>query len=41
MLTTKGPGTGISPMDLDKVLGKKVTVQLNKDVIIKETDIEW
>ena len=41
MLTTKGPGTGISPMKLGEVLGKKTKVHLQKDVIIKETDIEW
>lgn len=41
MITTKGPGTGISPMKLESVLGKKTKVHLQKDVIIKETDIVW
>ena len=41
MITTKGPGTGISPMELGSILGKKTKVHLQKDVIIKETDIEW
>lgn len=35
MLTTKGPGTGISPMDLDKVVGKIANVDIPYDIIIK------
>lgn len=34
MLTMKRPGTGISPRDLYKVLGKKARVRLNQDEII-------
>ena len=41
MITTKGPGTGISPMELENLLGKKAKVDLQKDVIIKKADIVW
>ncbi|MCF7796633.1 MAG: N-acetylneuraminate synthase family protein [Lentisphaeria bacterium] len=41
MLTTKGPGTGISPARLAQVLGKTVKIDLAADVVIREEDIEW
>ncbi|MBC8313783.1 MAG: N-acetylneuraminate synthase family protein [Candidatus Cloacimonetes bacterium] len=41
MLTTKGPGTGISPSKMNEILGKKTVVDIPKDVIIKKSDIEW
>ena len=34
MLTTKGPGTGISPMDLESLVGKVVTKNIEADVIL-------
>ena len=41
MLTTKGPGTGISPARMDEVIGKPAKVDLRADVVIKEAEIEW
>jgi sialic acid synthase SpsE len=38
-LICKRPGTGISPTDLKKVLGKKVKKNLKEDHILKWTDI--
>jgi N-acetylneuraminate synthase len=38
-LICKRPGTGISPIDLKKVLGKKVKRKLKEDHILKWTDI--
>ena len=35
MLTTKGPGTGISPMDMDKVVGSVAKDDIAEDVVIK------
>jgi len=39
-LICKRPGTGISPIDLKKVLGKKVKRKLKEDHILKWTDIK-
>jgi len=33
-LTTKRPGTGIVPTDINKVIGKKINIDLNKDSIL-------
>ena len=41
MITTKGPGTGISPMKLQEVIGKKTKTDIDKDTIIKDSFIEW
>ncbi len=41
MLTTKGPGTGISPARMEEVIGKPVKIDLQADVVIKEEEIEW
>lgn len=41
MLTTKGPGTGISPARLDELLGKRVTADIPADTVLSETDVEW
>jgi len=41
MLTTKGPGTGINPMRLNELVGKKTTKDIPEDEVIVETDIEW
>ena len=34
MLTTKGPGRGISPMDMDKVVGKKAIKEIPEDSVM-------
>jgi len=41
MLTTKGPGTGISPARLDELIGKTTTRDLEADSVITEADINW
>ena len=41
MLTTKGPGTGISPMRMNDIIGKTSTRDITEDQIIKEEDIKW
>ena len=41
MLTTKGPGTGISPMRINEIIGKTSIRDIAKDQIIKENDIQW
>ena len=41
MLTTKGPGTGVSPARMQEVIGKRVRRDLPEDVVIHEEDIEW
>ena len=41
MLTTKGPGTGISPMKMNKLIGKKTITDILEDTIIQESQIEW
>ena len=40
MITTKGPGTGISPMKLNEILGKKTIVDIEEDTIIQESFIK-
>ncbi len=40
MLTTKGPGTGISPMLINKVVGRKSKHDIAEDQIIMEDDLE-
>lgn len=39
MLTTKGPGTGISPMRLAECVGKTTTKDIDEDVVMYDTDI--
>lgn len=39
-LIMKRPGTGISPMKLDDIIGKKLTVELPEDVMIEWNHIE-
>jgi len=39
MLTTKGPGTGISPARIGEVVGQVAKVNIDKDVVIKGEDI--
>ena len=41
MLTTKGPGTGISPMKINDVIGKKVKHFIPEDTVINEDDLIW
>ncbi len=41
MLTTKGPGTGISPMKLNHLIGKTTLEEIPVDTIIKENQINW
>ena len=41
MITTKGPGTGISPMKLNDIIGKETKVDINEDCIIKDSYIKW
>ena len=40
MLTTKGPGTGISPMLINNIIGKKSKHDIAADQIIMEDDLE-
>lgn len=40
MVTFKRPGTGISPAELEKILGKKVTVSITTDDILQWNMIE-
>lgn len=40
MLTTKGPGTGISPMRLNDLVGMKTSVDIAEDVVMKACMIE-
>lgn len=35
MLTYKRPGTGISPSDIDKIIGKKAIIDIKDDTILK------
>ena len=41
MLTTKGPGTGISPMRLNELIGKISKIDIPADQVIMEEDIQW
>jgi len=41
MLTTKGPGTGISPMRINDVIGKKTKHHIPEDTVINEDDLIW
>ncbi len=41
MLTTKGPGSGISPTKMALVIGKKAVNDLAADVVMKDEDIQW
>lgn len=40
MLTFKRPGTGISPIELDKILGKKSKVDIKEDTLLKYSMLE-
>lgn len=36
MLTSKRPGTGISPSEIEEIIGKKAAVSMSEDTIIKQ-----
>jgi len=38
MLTTKGPGTGISPIKLPEIIGKKAAHDIEEDVVLYDKD---
>ena len=40
MIWSKRPGTGIPSWKMDEVIGKKATKDIDKNVLIKETDFE-
>ena len=41
MLTTKGPGTGLSPMRINELVGKTSTRDIPADQVITNEDIQW
>ncbi len=41
MLTTKGPGTGISPARMDELIGRSVLKDIDADVVLKDEYINW
>ena len=41
MLTTKGPGTGISPMRMNELVGKSSIRDIPADQVITNEDIQW
>jgi len=41
MLTTKGPGTGLSPARMGDVMGKRVLRDIPEDTVIMEEDVQW
>jgi sialic acid synthase SpsE len=41
MLTTKGPGNGISPTRMDDLVGKSVNHTIPADVVLQDADINW
>lgn len=41
MISIKRPGTGLPPKYLEKIIGKKTKLDIEKDKIIKYEDIEW
>lgn len=40
-ITTKGPGTGISPMRIDALVGKVAKIDIPSDTVILEENIDW
>ena len=40
MLTTKGPGTGISPMRMKEIIGKRTLKDIDEDIVIYDIDLE-
>jgi len=41
MLTTKGPGTGVSPMRFNELIGKISKIDMPADQVIMEDNIQW
>ena len=41
MLTTKGPGSGVSPTKFNDVIGKSLNKDIPADVVIKDEDVIW
>ncbi len=41
MLTTKGPGSGISPMEMERVEGTTALKDIPRDTVLAEEDIQW
>jgi len=41
MLTTKGPGTGISPARMDELIGLSVLKDIDADIVLKDEYINW
>jgi sialic acid synthase len=41
MLTTKGPGTGISPTKMDQLVGKPIKKDIEEDMVLLAEDIAW
>lgn len=41
MLTTKGPGSGISPTRFEEIIGKTAAYDIQGDSVIYEKDINW
>jgi len=41
MLTTKGPGTGISPVRMDEMIGREILRDLEGDTVIPEEAVKW
>jgi len=41
MLTTKGPGTGLSPAQIGRIAGKKAARDIAADTVLVEADIAW
>jgi len=41
LLTTKGPGTGLSPKYMNDIIGKKTAKNIKKDEVIRKEDIVW
>jgi sialic acid synthase len=41
LLTTKGPGTGLSPQKMKEVIGKKAVRNIPADTVVTEKDILW
>ena len=37
----KRPGTGFLPIQIEEIIGKKVTKKIEKDRVILKNSIEW
>ena len=41
MITTKGPGSGVSPTKFYDLIGKKLNKDIATDIVINEEDVIW